>query len=432
MSIDPSGVDWLGRSWRAVLAFTVAVPCVALLRRPCRRLFGAEHAFALWLLPPLAVLAGELPHATASTNAWSSALAATLPSRLPLATAQVPALAWQAAAAWLWLAGAVASLALAAWAQARYCANLRRAVPLAECSLAWPVLRADSPCIGPALVGALRPRIVVPADFGERYAADERALVLAHEAMHARRRDGWWSLMARVSASLLWFHPLAWWALAALRRDQELACDAAVVREHAGSRRRYVQALLKAPAAHVLPVGCSWSFHHPLTERIAMLRLRPPSLVRRRVGLFAGLVLAASVGAAVYAASAPTARSGHRQAPGPGLYQLDIQLALTGDDAGASHARRLKAALCTAPGKTGTLRTEGIQLAAVPVAIGQDRVRLDLAISQKADAQPVSTRLEGPLGQRLQASGTVPGEGLQYALEVTPHRGCPASATAAR
>jgi beta-lactamase regulating signal transducer with metallopeptidase domain len=431
MNADLAGVDWLGRGGLLMLAFTAAVLCVALLRRPCRRLFGAECAFALWLLPPLAMLASQLPHAATSSNALSGALLimiSTSGGQSPVPG--TPALTWQTVAWWLWLAGMAGSLALAAGAQARYRAGLRHAVPLPGNGMPWPVLRAYSPRVGPALVGAWHPRIVVPADFAERYDAEEQALVLAHEAMHARRHDGWWCLLAQLCASLCWFHPLAWWALDALRRDQELACDAAVLREHRGCRRRYVQAMLKTPTAQVLPVGCSWSSRHPLTERIAMLKLSSPNLLRRRVGQLAGLVLASTVSVAVYAASTPAAGPSSRQDAGTNLYQVDIQLALTRDDAKASHARRLKAALCMASGESGTLRTDGILLAAVPHGLGQDRVRLDLAVREKADAQPVNTRLEGALGQPLQASGTVPGENLKYAIEVTPRRGCPARSTA--
>ena len=41
---------------------------------------------------------------------------------------------------------------------------------------------------GPAVLGLIRPRIVMPADDG-RYAAEERALIRAHEREHIARRD---------------------------------------------------------------------------------------------------------------------------------------------------------------------------------------------------------------------------------------------------
>lgn len=216
MSVDGASVDWLGHGGLLLPTFSAAVVCVALLRRPCRRWFGAECAFALWLLPPLAMLAGQLPHmARSATGVFSSAVLVAVSAVDTDAGAPGAAvLKWHAFVAWVWLAGTVASLALAAVAQARYGARLRGAAPLAGMVLPWPVLRAPDPGLGPALAGAWRPRIVVPGDFEARYDADERALILAHEAMHARRRDGWWRLLAQLCASLLWFHPLAWWAFA--------------------------------------------------------------------------------------------------------------------------------------------------------------------------------------------------------------------------
>ena len=46
-SIELAGIDWLGRGWLLILAFSAGALCVALLRRPCRRVFGAERGFQL-------------------------------------------------------------------------------------------------------------------------------------------------------------------------------------------------------------------------------------------------------------------------------------------------------------------------------------------------------------------------------------------------
>src|SRR6185312_541696 len=73
-SIDALMAVWASHGWLALLAFTVAVMIVAALRRPCRRLFGTERAFQLWLLPPLAVLASQLPHAAGAERTTLLAL----------------------------------------------------------------------------------------------------------------------------------------------------------------------------------------------------------------------------------------------------------------------------------------------------------------------------------------------------------------------
>lgn len=305
MSIDPGGIDWLGRGWLLLLAFSAAVLLVAALRQPCRRWFGTECAFQLWLLPPLAMLASQLPHPAATpVVALPSVIyeIATVASVLPVHATAATTLDWRAAAMLLWLVGTIAALLLAAAAQWRYRRRLTGATPMIAVALRWPVLQATGVDVGPALVGAWRARIVLPADFDTRYDAAERALILAHEATHARRGDGWWCLCAQIVAAVFWFHPLAWWALAALRHDQELACDAAVLREHGASRRRYADAMLKTQsAAFALPVGCPWSPRHPVTERIAMLKLKQPAAIRRFAGAFFVGALVAGVASAVYA-----------------------------------------------------------------------------------------------------------------------------------
>lgn len=72
------------------------------------------------------------------------------------------------------------------------------------------------------------------------------------------------------------------------RQDQELACDAAVLRRFPHSRRSYGDALFKTQLAdQPLPFGCHWFGSHPLKERIAMLKHPLPNTLR----WFAGFVL---------------------------------------------------------------------------------------------------------------------------------------------
>ncbi|HEY8682437.1 MAG TPA: M56 family metallopeptidase, partial [Rhodanobacter sp.] len=272
-SLELMAIDEIGRGWLLTLAFTAAVLVVVALRKPCRRLFGAERAFQLWLLPPLAMLASQLPHVVAVQVTVLSPVVLTITSvagALSSDVANSSAIDWRTCVVLIWLAGIVISFLLAAFVQSRYSAHLRGATPVVGVSSRWPVLRAAGVDVGPALVGAWRVRIVLPADFEQRYDASERALILAHEAMHARRHDGWWCLLAQTVIAMFWFHPLAWLTLGAFRHDQELACDAAVLREHGTQRRSYANAMLKTQsAAFALPVGCTWSPRHPVTERIA-------------------------------------------------------------------------------------------------------------------------------------------------------------------
>lgn len=432
-SIELTGIDWLGRGWILTLAFTAAVLVVVALRKPCRRLFGAERAFQLWSLAPLAMLASQLPHAASTSLVASPALmymitsvAGVLPSHADASAG----IGWRSLVMLTWCAGIAIALVSAVYAQWRYRDRLRGATSMTSVSSRWPVLRATSADVGPALVGAWRTRIVLPADFEHRYDATERALIFAHEAMHARRHDGWWCLLAQIVVAMLWFHPLARWALGALRHDQELACDAAVLREYGAQRRSYANAMLKTQSAlFALPVGCPWSPRHPLTERIAMLKMSAPNRQRRNAGMIAGFLLILVVVGSVYAASAPQGARAASATPGA-EYQLGMQIELTTDDGHKRHMEAADLALCVAPGKAAMASVGAFEVEATTVPVEDGQVRIDLAVTNAGISPLAHNQLHGALGKTLHVTGTAVDGKHTYAIDVMPQAGCPARAIA--
>jgi len=435
-NLESLALGWAERGWLALLAFTAAALAVALLRRPCRRWFGAERAFQLWLLPPLALLASQLPHAAASATRLPMLLyTITAAAGTPASHANAAgAFDWRTAALLLWSCGVVCVLVVAVQAQRRYGRRLRDATPMADALSRWPVLRAGSNEVGPALVGAWRSRIVLPADFHVRYDAAEQVLILAHEAAHARRGDGWWSLFAQTLAALLWCHPLAWWAFAALRHDQELACDAAVLREHGAQRRSYANAMLKTQSAMLaLPVGCAWSPRHPLTERIAMLKQPVPGRFRRLCGslivfgavwLVAGGVYAATLSASPANGAGPT-NSAKR-------YTLKLVLAV------GSEPARYHGTMCLKPGQffhitktdLGKLPPWHGRFTVVPAQHGQ--LEVQVAMSGGPLAGPTDPRIrmlpgqQGTIevGSRLVDKNGKLVEDNTIRIKLTPNIGC--------
>ncbi|MDE1962355.1 MAG: pilin [Xanthomonadaceae bacterium] len=308
-SLEIVASTWMTHAARLTWIFTLAVMLVLVLRRVLRRSCGAEAVPLLWWLVPLALAAVQAPHPAVRVDALPPVVVRIAGGSrwVPPAPAPGWAIPWPLLAMAAWLLGAIAVLVLIGMAQRRYLRRLAGARAIDIAGANRPVWQAVQNDLGPAVVGALGVRIVLPADFRVRYTPFEQALILAHEQAHARRRDGLWRLLAQALAALFWFHPLAWLALACLRQDQELACDAAVLREHGAPRRDYANAMLKTQASPLmLPVGCSWSARHPLTERVAMLKLPVPTTTRRLAGHAAlgAIVLAGSF--AVYAAqSAP-------------------------------------------------------------------------------------------------------------------------------
>lgn len=161
---------------------------------------------------------------------------------------------------------------------------------------------------GPAVLWAPRSLLLLPADFLQRFNADQRRLVLQHERTHLRRGDAWWSLLAELAAALLWFHPLAWLALPRLRLDQELACDEQVLRHSPQDAIRYARTLLHSrgltdSTAALIP----WLAEPQLKERLSMIERQRHGVLRRRIG-FIGLA-ALMAGSALLAQAATPARS---------------------------------------------------------------------------------------------------------------------------
>src|SRR5690348_3441482 len=422
-------IDLLQRLWTARLAVSAALAIVAALRAPWRRWFGAEHACHLWWLPLLALVASQLPHA--ATQTVIVRLPAVLSAATPIRSAPDAAATnwdWRALLAIVWLAGACAMLAFAIARQWRFLHALRAAKrerPTGPDRIS-EILRASDIATGPALVGVWRARLVLPCDFEQRYDARERALILAHEAMHARRRDGLIGAVGTALHAVFWFHPLAWWAVSRLRRDQELACDAAVLRERPCARRHYANAMLKAQfAGAVLPAGSFWP-SHPIRERILMLKLPVPGGTRRILGRVAAGSLAVAISVASYAAGQPPAVA----ATGPGAHAPGYQLAL--------RIRRGDAVLATpivcmrSGGSASISQAEGgdkawsleLNLRAQSAGSGEVRVALAGSLRDGGATSRLNLSLRGPLGKPMSVrlDGTPAAE-----LEILPTAGCTAA-----
>ena len=274
------------------IAGSGALLLVMLLRRPLRRACGARVAYWAWALVPLALAAAALPRPDAG-QALAPQLLALHPGVLVLAGlegapgAPAAGIDWMLLVIGVWLGGAMLAALRFARQQRRFLARLGRL----ERDAGGHWRGASVP--GPAVVGALRPRIVLPADLESRHGPDCATLVVAHECAHLARGDTRANLVAVVLRCLYWFNPIVHLADRRFRLDQELACDAAVIARHPHARRRYADAMLNMQlAVPGLPVGCHWQSSQSLKERILMLKQPQPAAGRRRAGILAlGLVL---------------------------------------------------------------------------------------------------------------------------------------------
>jgi beta-lactamase regulating signal transducer with metallopeptidase domain len=179
----------------------------------------------------------EPPMYEQSPIAWISGNSQVVARRVPLD-------AWLLAA---WAAMSVVALAMLSigWLQLR--GRLRAAVDGQVDGVSVTVTRDT----GPAVIGMMRPRIVIPGWLLQQDSATQ-SIALAHEQEHLRAQD------IRVLGSALlitmllpWNLPM-WWQLRRLRLAIEVDCDARVLR--GGQSRSTYSAVLLNVATHLVPL----------------------------------------------------------------------------------------------------------------------------------------------------------------------------------
>ncbi len=195
---------------------------------------GIDTAPAAWpdastadaLLPPLRSDAGPqaaaLPDTTDTRAVWREVRDTVV---------GVPMLAWLwgAGAALLLVRLAAARLSVARLTRARvpgrapWLALARRLSRRMRVARRLRFLRSDRVAM-PMACGVVRPSVVLPAE-ADAWADDRLQAVLLHELAHVRRHDCLTQLVADTALAVLWFHPLAWVARRAIRRERERACD---------------------------------------------------------------------------------------------------------------------------------------------------------------------------------------------------------------
>lgn len=219
--------DLIGLLLELNLALAGAVGMVACLRRPFRRWFGPRAAYGLWWAVPAAMVAVCIPREGGLSGSAGLGFFAAREVQIGLVS--------------IWLGGMMFSALVMVVAQRRFAALERRGEA------------------GPALVGVLVGRLVMPADAGRRWSQEEVALIRAHERAHRERGDLRVNAVVAGLRCLFWFNPFAHVGAGMLRFDQELACDATVMAGRPGRRRLYAEALLKAGSALAAPLGCGWT-----------------------------------------------------------------------------------------------------------------------------------------------------------------------------
>ncbi|MGW8265178.1 MAG: M56 family metallopeptidase [Longimicrobiales bacterium] len=201
-------------------------------------------------------------------------------------------------------------------------------------SRVWPRERAGgeevliSDGLGPAVLGLLRPRIVLPP-WALSLGADELEMVLLHEAEHRKARDPALLAAGILMVTLAPWNPALWWCLRQLRLAVEGDCDGRVLARGV-SRKRYGALLLGMASGardvfHLAPALAEGG--GTFLER--RLRMMKKSVGKRGIGGAVAAVVAGGLLLAL-ACETPTPPQANESAGDPGvLVELDDGSAVT-------------------------------------------------------------------------------------------------------
>ena len=99
----------------------------------------------------------------------------------------------------------------------------------------------------PAVVGWLKPVILLPTSALSGLTPEQIEAILAHELTHIRRHDCLVRLLQAAVETLLFYHPAVWWVSRRISQESEQCCDDEAV-DICGDRRHYALALASMAA----------------------------------------------------------------------------------------------------------------------------------------------------------------------------------------
>ncbi len=143
---------------------------------------------------------------------------------------------------------------------------------------------------GPAVVGFLRPRVVLPG-WCEELDPDRLGFVLEHEVEHLRAGDLRLLLTAGLLPILVPWHLPLWWQLSRLRTAVEGDCDLRVLGRHPTGTRAYIDLLLAMGRRPAVPAPLAALLSEPyqtLKRRIRIMTTPGPKRPWLSGSLFTG------------------------------------------------------------------------------------------------------------------------------------------------
>lgn len=165
---------------------------------------------------------------------------------------------------------------------------------------------------GPAVVGVLRPNILIPERLAASLPADAMRAVILHEAAHIRRNDPVVHALQKFVEALFWWNPAIRWMGARLDVSREIACDVEASRacetpvDYAHALLTAVEHVVPSPGVRFAPALGVADASGTLDKRIdGIIETRAASGAMARLASLAALLCMAAACVAAEAVSRP-------------------------------------------------------------------------------------------------------------------------------
>ncbi|OLB19518.1 MAG: hypothetical protein AUH16_07075 [Acidobacteria bacterium 13_2_20CM_57_7] len=122
----------------------------------------------------------------------------------------------------------------------------------------------------PAVLGWLRPVVLLPVRALTGLTEDQIKAVIAHELAHIRRLDCFVNLFQIATETLLFYHPAVWWMSQRVRAERENCCDDEAI-AICGDAVNYARALTLMEEWRTAPALMMAANRSPLAERVVRL-----------------------------------------------------------------------------------------------------------------------------------------------------------------
>jgi beta-lactamase regulating signal transducer with metallopeptidase domain len=146
----------------------------------------------------------------------------------------------------------------------------------------------------PAVIGWIRPVVLLPISALTGLSEAQLTAVLAHELAHIRRHDAFVNLFQVAAESLLFYHPAVWWLSKRIRTERENCCDDAAI-AICGSPLEFARALTLMEEWRATPALAMAANRAPLAHRVRRLLGVPSRASSMRAANLAAGVLCLSV-----------------------------------------------------------------------------------------------------------------------------------------